>query len=221
MTNHAKRGGQGPDWMQAGTTSRRAFLRGLGLAGAATVLPRAPAESMAQPDRSPPAIPGLLETGSGARSITLNVNGSAHTITVEPRATLLHTLREVLHLTGAKSGCDRGACGACNVLVNQRAVSSCCLLAVEAEGAEIWTIEGLASSPAYAPLIDAFCKHDAAQCGYCIPGMVIGAAALLHETPRPSREDIKTGLAGHLCRCAAHEHIVDAVYAASRGGITT
>ena len=218
MTTPIPAGEQQPEWTQGGKTSRRAFLRGMGLAGAASVWPRAPLVRDAAADAPTPSIPGLRETGRGPRTIALRVNGQSHDVTVEPRTTLLHALREILHLTGAKAACDRGACGACNVLLNQRAVATCLLPAVEAEGAEILTIEGIAELPEYAPLIDAFCAHDAAQCGYCIPGMVIGAAALLHENPRPSREEIKTGLAGHLCRCAAHEHIVDAVYAASGGG---
>ncbi len=202
-------------------TTRRDFLRGMGLAaGAATMLPSlsAPAdEAEATPDAAP-ATPGLRETGRGPRKIELRINGQTHSLTVEPRTTLLEALREHLQLTGAKNGCDRGACGACSVLLDGEAVQSCLLLAVEAVGKEVTTIEGIAADSRYARLVDAFCAHDAAQCGFCIPGMVVGSAALLNRNPHPSAADIREGLAGHLCRCATHPKIIAAVQAATGTG---
>jgi len=202
-----------------GYATRRDFLRGLGLAaGAAAVLPSVSSAGPAVENPSTSSTPGLRETGREAREIHLRINGVAFRVDVEPRESLLEVLRNKLHLTGAKEGCDRGACGACNVLLDGQAVSTCLLTAVEAEGKDIQTIEGVASDPRYAALIDSFCAHDAAQCGFCIPGMVIGSAALLNRNPRPTRKDIQEGLSGHLCRCAAHHKIVDAVYAAAHGG---
>lgn len=201
-------------------TTRRDFLRGLGLAaGAATMLPSltASADETAAP-AAPSATPGLRETGRAPRPIELRINGQTYSLTVEPRTTLLHALREQLQLTGAKNGCDRGACGACSMLVDGQAMQSCMLLAVEAVGKEITTIEGLAADARYGRLIDAYCAHDAAQCGFCIPGMLIGSAALLNRNPRPGPADIREGLAGHLCRCAAHPKIVAAVQAAAGTG---
>jgi aerobic-type carbon monoxide dehydrogenase small subunit (CoxS/CutS family) len=202
-----------------GKSTRRDFLRGLGLAaGATTLLPGvsrsdAPAESDAAP-----AVDGLRETGRDFRDIQLKINGVTFNVNVEPRETLLDVLRYKLQLTGAKQVCDRGACGACNALMDGQAISTCMIAAVEAEGHDIQTIEGVAADPRYAALIHSFCEHDAAQCGYCIPGMVVGSASLLNRNPHPTRADIKEALSGHLCRCAAHTKIVEAVYAAAHGG---
>jgi carbon-monoxide dehydrogenase small subunit len=130
---------------------------------------------------------------------------------VENRRTLLDFLREDLNLTGMKKGCDLGNCGACTVLMDSTPVNSCLVLAVEAEGREILTIEGLAEGSTLHPLQEAFIKHGAVQCGYCTPGMILTAKALLDENPNPSELDVRTSIAGNLCRCTGYKKIVEAI----------
>jgi|SRR5688500_3477044 len=148
--------------------------------------------------------------------LTTTVNGTARTDDVEPRLLLVHYLREVLGLTGTNVGCDTSSCGACTVLVDGESVKSCTMLAVQAEGAEVTTIEGLAPGPdAMHPVQQAFHEHHALQCGYCTPGMVMAAVSLLHEHPSPTEADVREGLEGNLCRCTGYHNIVKAVMAAA------
>jgi carbon-monoxide dehydrogenase small subunit len=147
--------------------------------------------------------------------ISLTVNGRARAIDVLPHHTLLEVLRDDLGLTGTKECCLVGECGACTVLVDGLSVDSCLVLAVEADGASVTTVEGLATGDRLHPLQQAFLDHGAAQCGFCIPGQLIAGAALLAENPHPTRTEVEEGLAGNLCRCGGYGQIIDAVLAAS------
>ena len=148
-------------------------------------------------------------------AITLKINGEQFELLVEPKRTLLDALRDDLGMTGTKKGCDQGDCGACTVLLDGKAVNSCLILAVEAVGHEITTIEGLAKEGVLHPLQEAFIKLGAMQCGYCTPGMLLSAKALLDKNPHPAREDIKIAIAGNLCRCTGYVKIIDAILEAS------
>lgn len=145
------------------------------------------------------------------KTITLEVNGVSETVEVDVRTTLLRFLRDGLDLTGTKEGCNEGECGSCMVLLDSRPVNSCLVLAVEADGAKVTTVEGLSKGGELHPLQKAFLAHAAVQCGFCTPGMIVSAAALLREVPDPSEEEIRAALAGNLCRCTGYRQIVDAV----------
>ena len=145
------------------------------------------------------------------RLVRLHVNGQVHEVVVPPQKTLLEVLREDLGLTGTKHGCELGECGACTVLVGDRPVLACLLLAVEAEGAEILTIEGLGHPGELDPLQEAFMEAGALQCGYCTPGFLLAAKALLDRNPAPTREEIREALSGNLCRCTGYLRIAQAV----------
>jgi carbon-monoxide dehydrogenase small subunit len=149
--------------------------------------------------------------------VTFTVNGEARRITVFPRTTLLDALRWQLDLTGTKKCCAEGECGACTVLLDGRAVNSCLVLAIEVDQAAVLTIEGLETAGHLSRLQDAFLAEGAIQCGFCIPGMVMAAHALLAENPRPTEADVREGLSGNLCRCAGYQRIVRAVLAAADG----
>ena len=147
--------------------------------------------------------------------VSFALNGNRMEMEIEPHWTLLHMLREELEMTGTKSGCESGECGACTVIVNGKAVNSCLFPAVEIEGATVTTIEGLAKSTGELhPLQTAFIEKGAVQCGYCTPGMILSAKALLDENPNPSEEEIRHALAGNMCRCTGYVQIVEAVQAA-------
>lgn len=153
--------------------------------------------------------------------ISLTVNGQHHSLDVEPRMLLVHALRDELGLTGANIGCDTSQCGACTVHLDGQAVKSCTLLAVQADGADITTIEGLASNGELHPMQQAFWDHHGLQCGYCTPGMIMTAVKLVEDTPDLTEDDIRHGLEGNLCRCTGYQNIVKAVAAAAevmRGG---
>jgi len=150
--------------------------------------------------------------------ITVTVNGGEEYLTVPANMTLLQMLREKLALTGTKNGCSAGECGACTVLVNGEPVNSCMMLAVEADGAEIVTVEGLADDGRLTPLQEAFAEHNAVQCGFCTPGMLISAHALLERNPHPTGEEVKEALVGNLCRCTGYLRIVKAVQTAAVRG---
>jgi aerobic-type carbon monoxide dehydrogenase small subunit (CoxS/CutS family) len=150
--------------------------------------------------------------------IQLTVNGRPRSVGVEPHHTLLDMLRDDLALTGTKECCLVGECGACSVLVDGAAVDSCLVLGVEADGAAITTVEGLATGDRLDPLQAAFLATGAVQCGFCIPGQLIAARAMLSENPHPTRADVEEGLAGNLCRCAGYEQIIEAVMTAADGG---
>jgi xanthine dehydrogenase YagT iron-sulfur-binding subunit len=157
--------------------------------------------------------------GTTTRSIELTVNGETYQATVPSRRTLLDLLRDQLALTGTKKVCDMGHCGACTVLRDGKAVLSCLTLATACDGAEVRTVEGLAAPDgALSPLQQAFIDSDAFQCGFCTPGQLMSATALLAENPTPSREEIRAYMAGNLCRCGAYSGIVDAIEQASRQG---
>ncbi len=154
------------------------------------------------------------ETGSvgpGAAPLELKVNGTVHKLSIEPRVTLVGALRDRLGLTGTKAVCSRGACGACTVLVDGKAVCSCLTLAHEVGGREIVTIEGLAKDGRLSPIQQAFVEADALQCGFCTSGMIMSCKVLLDANPKPSRAEIRTAVAGNLCRCGTYPHVVDAV----------
>ncbi len=152
-------------------------------------------------------------------SITVTVNGGKEYLDVPSSMTLLEMLRGKLALTGVKNGCSAGECGACTVLMNGEPVNSCMVLAVEADGAEIVTVEGLAHDNRLTPLQEAFVEHNAVQCGFCTPGVLISAHALLERNPDPSEQEIRQALVGNLCRCTGYLRIIEAVQAAAeRGG---
>ena len=146
------------------------------------------------------------------RRITLKVNGAVKRIEVAPWTTLLDALRDYLHLTGTKKGCDHGQCGACTVLVNGRRINSCLTLAIMQDGAEVTTIEGIADGEALHPLQQAFVEHDAYQCGYCTPGQICSGLGLLREGKAKSPDDIRELMSGNICRCGAYPNIVAAVH---------
>src|SRR5437016_7678859 len=152
--------------------------------------------------------------------ITLQVNGAIHRLSVDTRTTLLDALREHLELTGSKKGCDHGQCGACTVLLDGRRVNSCLTLAVTANGAEITTIEGLAHRDTLHPVQAAFLEHDGFQCGYCTPGQICSAVALLKENHANSDEEIREWMSGNLCRCGAYPNIVAAIKDAKNATLT-
>jgi carbon-monoxide dehydrogenase small subunit len=150
--------------------------------------------------------------------VVLNVNGTAHEHDVEPRTLLVQHLRDTVGLTGTNVGCDTSSCGACTVLLDGQSVKSCTILAVQVDGADITTIEGLAPAGEMHPMQRAFQEHHGLQCGFCTPGMVMAAVSLLREVPDPSEEDVREGLEGNLCRCTGYHGIVKAVLAAASGG---
>ncbi len=147
--------------------------------------------------------------------ISIKVNGQQREVAVEPAWTLLETVREQLRLTGSKEGCGTGDCGACSMLVNGRLVTSCLMLAVQADGCEVTTIEGLATNGTLHPVQAAFVEKGGVQCGFCTPGMVMAAAALLLGNPSPTLEEVREGLAGNLCRCTGYAKIYESVLAAA------
>lgn len=150
--------------------------------------------------------------------IVVTVNGAQERLEVPSNMTLLQMLREKLALTGTKNGCEAGECGACTVLVDGEPVNSCMMLAVEADGREVITVEGLASGEGLSPLQQAFVAHNAVQCGFCTPGMLISATALLHRNPNPSEAEIKEALVGNLCRCTGYVRIIDAIQSVAATG---
>ena len=151
--------------------------------------------------------------------VSLKVNGEQRSADVEPRLLLVHLLRDVLGLTGTNVGCDTSSCGACTVHLNGEAVKSCTVLAVQADGEEVTTIEGLApSAEQMHPMQEAFREHHGLQCGFCTPGMVMAATSLLKEIPNPTEQEVREGIEGNLCRCTGYHNIVQAILAASKTG---
>jgi carbon-monoxide dehydrogenase small subunit len=156
------------------------------------------------------------DKGESTVEIRVTVNGKQHTSEVEPRTLLVHYVREVLGLTGTNIGCDTSSCGACSLHMDGEAVKSCTLLAAQADGASITTIEGMAGADGKLhPMQQAFMENHGLQCGYCTPGMVMAATSLLKEIPNPTEEDVRLGLEGNLCRCTGYHNIVKAVLAAA------
>jgi aerobic carbon-monoxide dehydrogenase small subunit len=150
--------------------------------------------------------------------VQATINGEESEFLCEPRQSLLEVLRETLGLTGTKEGCNDGNCGACSVIMDGRLVNACLVLATEADGAEITTIEGLASNGELHPMQEAFREHHGLQCGFCTPGMVMAAVSLVQEHPNPTEEEVRKGLEGNLCRCTGYHNIVKAVMAAGGSG---
>ena len=187
--------------------SRRGFIQGVGVGGGAlsTGLLESPAEAQSLPS-------GVV---AGETAITLQINGKPYKTTVEPRATLLDTMRNSLDLTAAKRVCDRGTCGACTVVVDNKAVYSCTMLAIDAQGKQIQTLEGVAQGNNPHPLVQAFVNNDAQQCGYCTPGFVMASKAFLDRNPNPTFDQVKSGLGGNLCRCGTYVGIRKAVLEAA------
>jgi xanthine dehydrogenase YagT iron-sulfur-binding subunit len=185
--------------------TRRVFL---GTAGAAGVAALAPVAA--------PAQPASRTAGPGPVRVSLRINGRVHNVNLEPRVTLLDALRNHLDLTGAKKICDRGVCGGCTVLLAGRPVYACSVLAIEAQGKEIETIEGLAAGGRLHPVQAAFVEHDGLQCGFCTPGFVMAAKAFLEKHANPSVAEVNQGLGGNWCRCGVYTGIRQAVLAASR-----
>ncbi|HEX7934510.1 MAG TPA: 2Fe-2S iron-sulfur cluster-binding protein [Paraburkholderia sp.] len=209
--------------------SRRRFLQSAAAAATVGAAPHLRADA-----QTPAAPPARVPDSVPPRPVTLTVNGRAYTLQLEPRVTLLDALREYAGLMGTKKGCDRGQCGACTVIVNGRRINSCLTLAVMHEGENITTVEGLASNGALSPVQRAFIEHDAFQCGYCTPGQLCSATALLDEfrsgtasvvtadvRTRPARlsdDEIRERMSGNICRCGAYANIVAAIRAAHEGG---
>jgi xanthine dehydrogenase YagT iron-sulfur-binding subunit len=198
---------------QKGAVTRRVFLKGLGIGGGALGAGLLAAEGTRP--KTVAAKGPVTILGPGPVAISLKVNGSAKAARVEPRTTLLDVLRDRLDLTGTKKICDRGECGGCAVLIDGKPVYACMMLAVDARGRSITTIEGIAPKGGLHPVQQAFIDKDALQCGFCTPGFVVASKALLDRTPRPAIEEVREALGGHICRCGAYPRIVEAVLAAS------
>jgi xanthine dehydrogenase YagT iron-sulfur-binding subunit len=191
--------------------SRRSFLSRAGVAGVATVA--APLAYTADQPKSAEAAADAVPNIPGLVPITLKVNGQTHSLQIDPRATLLDTLRESLHLTGTKKGCDHGQCGACTVHINGRRANSCLAFAAMHQNAEITTIEGLGQPGNLHPMQASFVEHDAYQCGYCTPGQIMSAVAMLKEPWGSSTAEVREALSGNICRCGAYPNIFAAVQA--------
>ncbi len=186
--------------------SRRGFLRGAGLTTAGTVMLQTGVRAF----ESPPSYAIGHEISSEGVEIKMMVNGQSYNLRVEPRTTLTTALRDHLGLTGTKVVCDRGACSACTVLVDSKPVNACLTMALDIGEREITTIEGIAKDGNLHPVQEAFVEHDATQCGYCTPGMVLSCVHLLKHNPKPSLDDVKHAIRGNLCRCGTHPHVFKA-----------
>jgi xanthine dehydrogenase YagT iron-sulfur-binding subunit len=189
------------DTHSEGGVTRRGFLGSVS-AGAAAVA--VGVSSRAE------AVPEITAPGEMVK-IALKINGHLHRLLVEPRWTLLFVLRDRLGITGTKAGCERGECGSCTVLIDDKPRYACLTLALEAEGSDITTVEGLLDGEQLGEVQRAFVEHDAFQCGYCTPGQVVAAEGLLRANPTPTDDEIRTAMSGNLCRCGAYQHIVNAV----------
>jgi len=193
-----------------GAHSRRTFLKTLGTAAVTAAAARTQSVAAELEKANAEKI-----IGPGAVPVTLNVNGRKLKLQLEPRVTLLDALRNYSSLTGAKEGCDRAACGACTVLSDDEPIYACQKLAIEAQGHEITTVEGLAKGGKLSKVQQAFIDQDALQCGYCTPGFVISVTALLKKNPHPTAAEVRHACAGNLCRCGAHPHILQAAFQAA------
>ena len=197
--------------------SRRRFIQGAGIAGVAAsagaLLADRVVEALPLPQNGGMGGGGVV--GPGEVPVTLKINGKTQTVNLEPRVTLLDALRNHLDLTGAKKVCDRATCGACTVHIDGRAVYSCTTLAIDAQGREITTIEGIGSAENLSPMSLAFWNNDAQQCGFCTPGFVMACTAYLNHEPHPTREGLEKSLGGNLCRCGTYMGIKDAVLEAA------
>jgi xanthine dehydrogenase YagT iron-sulfur-binding subunit len=192
--------------------SRRGFLRGAGITAASTVIDTA--RALARETRDAARTEQAL--GPDAVPIKLHVNGQEHAVTVEPRYTLADTLRDNLGLTGTKVVCDRGSCSACTVWVDEVPTLACMTLAIDTVGRKVTTIEGLSHGDTMHPVQAAFVKHDAMQCGFCTPGMVMSCAALLKRNPNPDLAEVKHAVSGNLCRCGTYPKVFAATLDAAQ-----
>ncbi len=188
--------------------SRRRFVNSVATGAAEAAIVTLPGAAATQPAA------GRAADGEMVKAV-LNINGRAHSLSVEPRWTLLYVLRERLGLMGTKSACERGECGACTVLIDGVARYACMTLAVEAGGTQITTVEGLMRGEELGPVQQAFVEEDAFQCGYCTPGQVVSVEGLLRKTPQPTMEQIREGVSGNLCRCGSYAHIFRAAQRAA------
>jgi len=190
--------------------SRRGFIRGVGIGsgalGTVGLLVEAPVE----------AAPAAGVTGPGEVPVTLQINGKPVKLNIEPRVTLVDALRNYLDFTGAKKVCDRATCGACTVIMDGKVVYSCTVLAIDAQGKDIQTIEGISQNGKLHPVSAAFVNHDGQQCGYCTPGFVMAAKGYLDKHPNPTYEDVQKGLGGNLCRCGTYVGVRKAVLEAAK-----
>ena len=200
---------ESPNPAAQGAVSRRGFLRGAGVAGVGGLM----LPEVLDPREAEAADPSAPRRLKGNIRIKLSINGGDETVEIEPRTTLLSAIRNHVDppLTGTKVVCDRGSCGACTVLMDGTPVYSCMVLAVNAVGKKITTVEGLAQGDELTPVQQAICDKDAVQCGFCTPGFVMSATALLAENREPTPEQIKHGLSGNLCRCGTYQHMFEAV----------
>ena len=201
MNEHPENGSQ---------ASRRDFLKQSTALAALSLAPPALLKAAANDEK----IAGYFEKVP----LQIEVNGVKHSVTIEPRVTLLDLLREHLHLTGTKKGCDHGQCGACTVHVNGRRINSCLTLAVMQEGKKITTIEGLAKGDDLHPMQEAFIKFDGFQCGYCTPGQIMSSIACIKEGHANSEDEIREFMSGNICRCGAYSNIVEAIMSVKKGG---
>jgi len=190
--------------------TRRAFLKQIAATGAAVAIGPT-LRSIRALDAAEPSSTSTNAPANDFIHVNLKINGKEHALDVDPRTTLLDALRERLHLTGSKKGCDHGQCGACTVLINGRRVNSCLTLALMHEGDEITTIEGLANGDKLHPVQSAFIEHDGFQCGYCTPGQICSAVALLKENHANSDDEIREFMSGNICRCGAYPNIIAAI----------
>ena len=199
---------QKPGSKKKSPVSRRGFLQGSGV-GAGVLS----AGMLATPEEAEAQAMAASVAGPSAVAITLNINGKAMNATVEPRVTLLDCMRQYLDLTAAKRVCDRGTCGACTMIIDGKVMYGCTILAIDAQGRKIETLEGIAAKKH--PIIQAFVNNDAQQCGYCTPGMVVASKGFLDRNPNPTFEQVKKGLGGNLCRCGTYVGIRKAVLEAA------
>jgi xanthine dehydrogenase YagT iron-sulfur-binding subunit len=198
---------------QIGKSTRRTFISRLGMAG----LLFSARPVINEPGHVEAAAPPTPQP-EGAIPVTLRINGKKYDLRIDPRTTLLDCLREHLHLTGSKKGCDHGQCGACTVHINGRRVNSCLIFAAMHEGDEITTIEGLGQPENLSPMQAAFLSHDAYQCGYCTSGQIMSATALLKEPCGPDDAEVKEYMSGNICRCGAYQNIVAAIQSVRQKG---
>lgn len=199
------------------TLSRRSFLKGTGLAVAGATALETSLTSIAAAAETG-TLPDAESSGPGPIRVGLNVNGVERFVSIPPSTTLAEVLRDKLELTGTKIGCDRGSCSSCTVWLDGTPIASCMMLAVDVGERKVTTIEGLAHGDELHPVQAAFIAHDAMQCGFCTPGLVMSCAALLARNPRPTPDDVRFATAGHLCRCGSQPHVLAAVLDAAKKG---
>jgi xanthine dehydrogenase YagT iron-sulfur-binding subunit len=206
-----RKNGSSSSSSRGGGLSRRGFLKGGVVTAAGAAIGDATLESLAAE-----AKPASAKIISGTTKVKLNVNGKERAIDIEPRTTLADALRDRANLTGTKVVCDRGSCSACTVFINDVPQLSCMTLAIDAQGKKVRTIEGVASGEALHPVQEQFIQHDAMQCGFCTPGMIMSCVALLERNKKPSLDDVKQATCGNLCRCGTYPKVFDATLAAAK-----